>query len=217
MAKVFKGQGNIFVDQGVSGVDVSGSIMDGFLAGLKNHGPKSRSPAPTSGITRPFLSNGNHEPVRLAPGCERHHDRGLLHPRGQRAEAAGESAVPAVCYGSTARCRLRHRWPRVRGPDQHPSSGAAGHEDGTEHATWRQAARARKTLIPVRCICTSRDAQGDPQCEGVRDNVGSDSEDGVNYFPKLAAALRCRTRFLLPPRTSATAGGRVVSRRLRRR
>lgn len=53
MAKVLKGQGNIFVDQGVAGVDVSGSIMDGFLAGLRSTDRTSRWRAPTSGTTPP--------------------------------------------------------------------------------------------------------------------------------------------------------------------
>ena len=40
MAKVLGGKGSVFIDQGIAGVNVSGSIEDGFLAGLQEVRPE---------------------------------------------------------------------------------------------------------------------------------------------------------------------------------
>ena len=87
MAKVLKGQGNIFVDQGVAGVDVSGSIMDGFLAGLKKYGPNIK-------VAGTYVGNYAAGPEQTGitnllashPDVSGDHDRGLLHPCVQRAQ-----------------------------------------------------------------------------------------------------------------------------------
>jgi ribose transport system substrate-binding protein len=106
MAKVLKGQGNVFIDQGVAGVDVSGSIEDGFKAGLKKYGPKitisgtyvgnyAAGPEQT-GITNLLASHPDVSGIMTEGYCT---------PVFNALKAAGKADVPAVCYGYNGRWR----------------------------------------------------------------------------------------------------------------
>ena len=100
MAKALGGKGSVFIDQGIAGVNVSGSIEDGFLAGLKKYGPNIKvagtyvgnyaaGPEQT-GISNLLASHPNVSGIMTEGYCT---------PVFNALKAAGKSAVPAVCYG----------------------------------------------------------------------------------------------------------------------
>ncbi len=100
MAKALGGKGSVFIDQGIAGVNVSGSIEDGFLAGLKKYGPNIKvagtyvgnyaaGPEQT-GISNLLASHPNVSGIMTEGYCT---------PVFNALKAAGKAAVPAVCYG----------------------------------------------------------------------------------------------------------------------
>lgn len=192
MAKVLKGQGNIFVDQGVAGVDVSGSIMDGFLAGLKKYGPNIKvagtyvgnyaaGPEQT-GITNLLASHPDVNGIMTEGYCT---------PVFNALKAAGKSAVPAVCYG-------------YNGEMQACATG--GHECAVLTNTPAQVQLAMKmalnilhggtkpkhgkTLIPYPMyLYVSPTPHVTLDVKGLGITAVQTLKSGVNYFPKLAAGL----------------------------
>jgi ribose transport system substrate-binding protein len=192
MAKVLKGQGNIFVDQGVAGVDVSGSIQDGFLAGLKKYGPNIKvagtyvgnyaaGPEQT-GITNLLASHPDVNGIMTEGYCT---------PVFNALKAAGKASVPAVCYG-------------YNGEMQACATG--GHECAVLTNTPAQVQLAMKmalnllhggkppkhgkTLIPYPMyLYVTAKPHVSLDVKGLEITSVQTLKSGVNYFPKLAAGL----------------------------
>jgi ribose transport system substrate-binding protein len=192
MAKVLKGQGNIFVDQGVAGVDVSGSIMDGFLAGLKKYGPNIKvagtyvgnyaaGPEQT-GITNLLASHPDVNGIMTEGYCT---------PVFNALKAAGKSAVPAVCYGYNGEME---------------ACATGGHACAVLTNTPAQVQLAMKmalnllhggkppkhgkTLIPYPMyLYVSATPKVHLDVKGLEITSVQTLKNGVNYFPKLAAGL----------------------------
>jgi ribose transport system substrate-binding protein len=192
MAKVLKGQGNVFIDQGVAGVDVSGSIEDGFKAGLKKYGPKitisgtyvgnyAAGPEQT-GITNLLASHPNVSGIMTEGYCT---------PVFNALKAAGKANVPAVCYGYNGEME---------------ACGQAGHECAVLTNTPAQVQLAMqmalkilkggkgpkhgKTLIPYPMyLYVSPTPKVTLDVKGLGITSVQTLKSGVNFFPKLAAGL----------------------------
>jgi ribose transport system substrate-binding protein len=192
MAKVLHGQGNVFIDQGVAGVDVSGSIEDGFLAGMKKYGPNIKvagtyvgnyaaGPEQT-GITNLLASHPDVNGIMTEGYCT---------PVFNALKAAGKSSVPAVCYG-------------YNGEMEACASG--GHECAVLTNTPAQVQLAMKmalnllhggkppkhgkTLIPYPMyLYVSAQPKVTLDVKGLGITAVQTLKSGVNYFPKLASGL----------------------------
>ena len=192
MAKVLHGQGNVFIDQGVSGVDVSGSIEDGFKAGLKKYGPNitisgtyvgnyAAGPEQT-GITNLLASHPDVSGIMTEGYCT---------PVFNALRAAGKSNVPAVCYGYNGEMQ---------------ACAGAGHECAVLTNTPAQVQLAMqmamkilkggkgpkhgKTLIPYPMyLYVSPTPKVTLNVKGLGITAVQTLKTGVNFFPKLAAGL----------------------------
>jgi ribose transport system substrate-binding protein len=100
VAKALKGSGSVFVDHGIPGLGISKDIENGFLKGLKQHGPDIKvsgtfngqyAPGPEqSGISSLLVGNSNVNAVMTQGYCT---------PVFNAFKQAGKDPVPATCYG----------------------------------------------------------------------------------------------------------------------
>jgi ribose transport system substrate-binding protein len=111
MGQILHNKGSVFVDRGLSGLDVSNQIKKGFLDGLKKTGPKvkdvgefdgSYAQGPElQGISNLLVSNPKVNGVMTQGYCT---------PVFTAFKNAGKKAVPATCYaynGELVKCAAK--------------------------------------------------------------------------------------------------------------
>lgn len=192
MAKALKGKGNIFVDTGIGGVNVSNSIENGFLKGLHQYGPNIK-------VVGKFAGNyaAGPEQTGISNLLASHPDvngvmtEGYCTPVFNALKAAGKPAVPAVCYGYNGEMK---------------ACATGGHECAVLTNTPGQVQLAMKmalsilnggpkpahgkTLIPYPMyLYISPTPKVTLDVKGLGITAVQVLKPGVNYFPNLSPGL----------------------------
>jgi ABC-type sugar transport system substrate-binding protein len=188
MGKVLKGNGSVFIDQGIPGLGISKDIEGGFRKGLKQTGPAVKdagtfagqyAPGPEqSGISNLLVGNPDVNGVMTQGYCT---------PVFNAFKQAGKPSVPATCFGYNGelgacakagnKCAVLSGSPVVI---QIAMEKALAILEG-------KPAPPKNKIIPVPMVlyvtATPKVAVNVP---GLKVEV---LKAGVNYFPKLPAGL----------------------------
>lgn len=100
MAKVLHGKGSVFVDHGITGLDISEQIESGFRAGLKKYGPGIKVDGTFVGQYAAGPEQSGISNLLVAhPDVSGVMTQGYCTPVFNALKAAGKPPVPAICYG----------------------------------------------------------------------------------------------------------------------
>src|SRR5271165_4568168 len=100
MAKALHGKGSVFIDQGVTGLGISETIENGFLAGMHHYGPGITVAGKYVGDYAPGPEQAGISSLLVAhPNVSGIMTQGYCTPAFNALKAAGKAAVPTVCYG----------------------------------------------------------------------------------------------------------------------